>query len=327
MFFITNRPFIEGNKSSEMRKVSFELDNNEAAQSVYFCWRDGTKKAYVELGSENFMKAMRKSPARQMLFYIHDSAQFPEEHIFPMTETLQNLFDEQDKGLVDVVPVIWPCDSGTSILRDFHEDQIAAEASGVAFARALEKFLVWRESVKGTEAPCLKRMSVLAHSMGNRVLRQALFCWSRFHRKGQVPLMFRNIFMAAPDVFNEALENSREGRFICHSTRNVIVYYASDDRILGAGTVGPLGADSASRRLGHTGPEHIHLTPKNVFSVDCDDINNKYDRPNGHTYFLNDEKGEPGRVFLHMFDAMKKGRIEGHDEHRNLIVDLNFRSC
>ncbi|PKN09291.1 MAG: hypothetical protein CVU73_05175 [Deltaproteobacteria bacterium HGW-Deltaproteobacteria-8] len=327
MFFITNRPFVEGNKSNDMRKVSFDLDNNEASQSVYFCWRDDSKKAYVELGSENFMKAMRKSPARQILFYIHDSAQLPEEHIFPVAERLQALFDEQDKGLVDVVPVIWPCDNGSGVLKDFHEDHIAAEGSGIAFARALEKFLVWRESVKFGEAPCLKRLSVMAHSMGNRVLRQALFCWSRYHRKEQVPLMFRNIYMLAADVFNEALERNREGRYICHTARNVIVYYATDDRILGTGSVGPLGADSASRRLGHTGPDNIQLTPKNVYSVDCDDVNNKYDRPNGHTYFLTDEKGEPGKVFLHMYDAMKKGRLEDHDEHRNLIVDLNFRSC
>jgi hypothetical protein len=69
------------------------------------------------------------------------------------------------------------------------------------------------------------------------------------------------------------------------------------------------------------------MTPQNVYTVDCDDVNNKYDRPNGHTYFLADEKGEPGKVFLHMYDAVKKGRIQGHDERRGLIVDLNFRSC
>ena len=61
MFFITNRSFAEGNRSAEMRKVNFDLDNNEASQSVYFCWRDDAKRAYVELGNENFMKAMRKS--------------------------------------------------------------------------------------------------------------------------------------------------------------------------------------------------------------------------------------------------------------------------
>lgn len=327
MFFITNRAFAEGNKSTEMRKVSFDLDNNEAGQSVYFCWRDDAKKAYVELGSENFMKAMRKSPARQVFFYLHDSAQLPEEQIFPTAEKLQKLFDEQDKGLVDVVPVIWPCNNGHSPMADFHEDQISAEASGVALARALEKFLVWRESVKSSDAPCLKRLNVLAHSMGNRVLRQALSCWASYHRKGQVPLMLRNIFMVAADVFNECLEHSSDGRFICHSARNVMVCYAADDRILGTGTVGPLGADSASRRLGHTGPEHDNLNPKNVYTVDCDDINNKYDRPNGHTYFLADEKGEPGKLFEHIYDAVKKGRIQGHDERRALVVDLSFRSC
>ncbi|SNR81845.1 Alpha/beta hydrolase of unknown function [Humidesulfovibrio mexicanus] len=327
MFFITNRAFVEGNASAEMRKVAFELNNNEAGQSVYFCWRDDAKKAYVELGSDNFMKAMRKAATRQVLFYLHDSAQFPEEQVFPTAEKLQALFDEQDKNLVDVVPVIWPCDNGQSPMRDFHEDQIAAEASGVAFARALEKFLVWRESVKGGEAPCLKRLNVLAHSMGNRVLRQTLSCWANYHRKGQVPLLFRNVFMLAADVFNESLEPTRDGRYICHSARNVVVYHAADDRILGAGSVGHLGANSASRRLGHTGPEHQAMTPQNVYTVDCDDVNNKYDRPNGHTYFLADEKGEPGKVFLHMYDAVKKGRIQGHDERRGLIVDLNFRSC
>jgi hypothetical protein len=163
--------------------------------------------------------------------------------------------------------------------------------------------------------------------MGNRVLRQTLSCWATYHRKGQVPLMMRNIFMVAADVFNESLQNDRDGRYLCHSARNVIVYYAADDRTLGAGTVGPLGADSASRRLGHTGPEHFHLTPKNVYTVDCDDVNNKYDRPNGHTYYLTDEKNEPGKVFLHIYDALKKGRVQGHDEHRSLVVDLSFRSC
>lgn len=327
MFFITNRALVEGNRTTEMRKITFDLDNNEAGQSVFFCWRDDAKKACVELGGENFMKALRKSPARQILFYVHDSAQLPEEQVFPMAEKLQQLFDEQDKGLVDVVPVLWPCNNGKSPMSEYHEDQIAAEASGVAFARALEKFLVWRESVKGGEAPCLKRMNVLAHSMGNRVLRQAFTCWASYHRKGQVPLMLRNVFMVAADVFNESLEDSRDGRFICHSARNVLVYYAADDRILGAGSVGPLGADSASRRLGHTGPEHPSMTAKNVYTVDCDDLNNKYDRPNGHTYFLTDEKGEAGKVFLHMYDALKKGRVQGHDERQHLVVDLNFRNC
>ncbi len=33
MFFITNRSFAEGNRTAEMRKVNFDLDNNEASQS------------------------------------------------------------------------------------------------------------------------------------------------------------------------------------------------------------------------------------------------------------------------------------------------------
>ena len=43
--------------------------------------------------------------------------------------------------------------------------------------------------------------------------------------------------------------------------------------------------------------------PKNVYAVDCDDVNTKYDSPVGHTYF------QSGVVFNHIFNAIEIGRV------------------
>ena len=64
----------------------------------------------------------------------------------------------------------------------------------------------------------------------------------------------------------------------------------------------------ASRRLGHSGPEDLLKTPKNVYAVDCDDVNTSYDTPTGHAYFLTDSKGKAGAVFNHLCNAILTGR-------------------
>ena len=88
--------------------------------------------------------------------------------------------------------------------------------------------------------------------------------------------LYDSTFLVAADIVNESLHKGERGELICHSSRNVIVYHASDDLALRASKASNLKNKIASRRLGHTGPEDMHLTPANVYSVDCDDVNNAY---------------------------------------------------
>ena len=169
--------------------------------------------------------------------------------------------------------------------------------------------------------PCYKRINVLAHSMGNRVLRGTLQAWDTYDLANGVPLIFRNTFLLAADMVNEALQEGQSGELICHASRNVIVYYASDDLALRASKAANLKNKVASRRLGHTGPEDIQKTPKNVYSVDCDDVNNVYDKPKGHSYFTNGaRKGAPGLVFNHIFDCLLSGRVFPDDQHKRSTI-------
>ena len=246
------------------------------------------------------MSQLKNSSAKQLLFFIHGFSNLPEPDIFPRAEKLQAYFDEKQPGLIEVVPLIWPCDNDKGIVQDYWDDQKSADSSNISFARVFQRFMSWRDEADEND-PCLKRINILAHSMGNRVLRETLVAWDKYDLASGVPLLFRNTILMAADVVNETLEKGEKGHLIAQSSRNVSVYYASDDLALRASKISNLKNKVASRRLGHTGPEDMDKVPSNVYAIDCDNFNNQYDWPKGHSYFLEDKNGEMGKVFEHLF--------------------------
>jgi esterase/lipase superfamily enzyme len=321
MLFITNRIPTQGIQSKEGRKFDFDLKNNAPSNSVFYCERHDSK-SHKEIGSATFFERLKTTSCRQILIYLHGFSNLPED-VFRGAQELQMLCDGKKDGEVMVVPMIWPCDDDKGIVEDYWDDQKSADASGFSFSRVLERFLKWRDDNESAphSVPCLKRINILAHSMGNRVLRATLKQWNYHDLADGVPLLFRNTFLVAADIVNEALEAGQEGELICHSSRNVIVYHASDDLALRASKAANLKNKIASRRLGHTGPENILKTPTNVYSVDCDDVNTSYDKPTGHTYFRHGRtKGKPGSVFEHIFGCLLTGRAFPEDPAKRSTI-------
>ena len=307
MLFITNREPQGSVRSNIGSAYRFDLNKNSPTNSVFYCER-GAKDNYVEIGSEGLMSKLRENNAEQLLLFLHGFSYLPEPDIFPRAEKLQIYFNDKEPDLVQVVPMIWPCDNDLGIVKDYWDDQKSADNSAFAFARVLQKFMAWRDKAP-EDAPCLKRINILAHSMGNRVLRETISKWNKYDLANGVPLLFRNTILMAADIVNESLENGQSGHLISQSSRNVSVYYASDDLALRSSKISNLKNRVASRRLGHTGPENIDKVRSNVYSIDCDNFNNKYDSPKGHSYFLEDGDGNMGVVFKHMFDTIKSGRV------------------
>ena len=320
MLFITNR-FPKGSIQTRIgRTFTFDLRNNAPSNSIFFCRRNENGEIN-EVGGLNFMTELKGSPYRQMLLYIHGYSNLPED-VFKAADEFQALCDAAAPQEVLVLPVIWPCDGDIGIIQDYWDDQKSADASAPAFSRALCRFIEWRESKlnEPDSAPCLKRINMLAHSMGNRVLRETLVHWNTYDLSSGVPLIFRNTFLVAADIENESIHRGEKGQLICDASRNVVVYYASDDLALRSSKAANLKNKIASRRLGHSGPENMQLTPANVYIVDCDDINNVYDLK-GHTYFRSGRKpGQPGVVFNHIFDCMQKGRVFPDDPERRTTI-------
>lgn len=321
MLFITNRFPSQSIKTRINRAFDFDLRNNAASNSVFFCRRLG-QESYEEVGGANLMSELKASPYRQLLVYIHGFSNLPEA-VFEGAAEFQALCDKAKKHEVLVLPVIWPCDDDMGIVQDYWDDQKAADSSAFSLARVLSKFLEWREDANRNPAddPCLKRINMLAHSMGNRVLRETLRVWDKYDLPSGVPLLFRNTYLVAADIENESLHKGKVGELISHASRNVVVYYASDDLALRASKVANLKNKVASRRLGHTGPEDMTLTPPNVYAVDCDDVNTAYDNPKGHSYFRSGKKpGEPGKVFEHIWGTIMTGRVFPQDEFRRTSI-------
>ena len=322
MLFITNREFKETIETPDAdtlpRPVTFDLDKNAPANSVFYCERQGAEQ-YREIGSQSFLERLKESPAKQLLIFIHGFSNLPEPDIFPRVEKLQALFDAREENLVEVVPMIWPCDNDLGIVKDYWDDQKSADQSAFSFARVLQRFMDWREEQRDGD-PCIKRINVLAHSMGNRVFRETLRVWDRYDLASGVPLLFRSTILMAADIVNESLEDGEAGRLISHASRNVSVYFASDDLALRSRKVSNLRNMVASRRLGHTGPEDMGKTLANVYAIDCDNFNNRYDSPKGHSYFLDDNVGNPGKVFEHIHETIKTGRVTVEDERRRTHI-------
>lgn len=307
MLFITNREPQGSIRTRKGRAYKFDLNKNAPSNSIYCCERVA-EDDYLEIGSERLMSRLRDSNAKQLLFFIHGFSNLPEPDIFPRVAKLQQYFDDKEQNLVQVVPIIWPCDNDIGIVKDYWDDQKSADKSAFSFACALQFFMAWRDKAP-EDAPCLKRINILAHSMGNRVFRETLSIWNKYDLANGVPLLFRNTILMAADIVNESLEDGQDGRLISQSSRNVSVYYASDDLALRSSKISNLKNMVASRRLGHTGPENMNNVQSNVYAIDCDNFNNKYDFPKGHSYFLDDDNDNIGRVFVHMFDTIKSGRV------------------
>ena len=318
MFFITNRIPKEGLKTEVGRDISFDPQTVTAAQDVFFCEANrsiGNPYTYKEIGNSKFFSTLKSRNCKQILFFLHGFNNTVEDAL----DKALNLQHFLQKASVFVVPLIWPCDddNALAILDDYYDDQVAASASNIAFARVIGKFYDWGWQ----KEICDKRLNILAHSMGNLVLIEALKYWVHHysHRK-QIPLLFRNIFMVAADVPNQALEAGEDGQYVPQSTRNTVVYYASDDLMLSASKFANIRHHEWGRRLGITGPENMNKVPKNVYEVDCDDFNKDFDTFKGHTYFLgkDDNLDEPSPMINHIATALGTGRIEPSDRSYRL---------
>ncbi len=321
MLFITTRLPKVNTEPKLNPNFEFDLTNNASSRG-FFCCRRNKKGKYEEVGSAALLSEIKASQYRQVLLYIHGFSNLPED-VFQNVEEFQALCNKQKAKEVLVIPLIWPCDTDLGIVKDYWDDQKAADQSAFAFARVMQAFMKWRSDAEmNPEAdPCLKRINILAHSMGNRVLRETLANWYKYDQPAGLPLLFRNTFLVAADILNESLHKGQAGELISHCSRNVVVYFASDDLALRASKVSNLKNGEASRRLGHSGPEDMDKTPKNVYAIDCDDVNTLYDPPKGHSYFrAKNKKGDPGVVFIHIFNSIVSGRVFPNDEHRKSSI-------
>jgi esterase/lipase superfamily enzyme len=165
-----------------------------------------------------------------------------------------------------LVPLLFTWPSGGKVFdlakqptAAYTEDQAAAKASGPAFARLLHEVMLARKPF-----PAAARLALLAHSMGNWALENAMASFPlAWHAAKDAPV-FRSAVLAAPDIAREAPLNPETLGKVAELAAEVTIAINADPVTDVVSVVA-----NKVERVGHWGPKSLAGLAKNVQVVDC----------------------------------------------------------
>jgi esterase/lipase superfamily enzyme len=179
----------------------------------------------------------------------------------------------------------WPSDAALLFTdprsRDaiaYRNDRLDAAASGAAFARG---FLKVADFINQTDQRCLQRLHLVAHSMGNYVLRHALQELKR-QVGDRLSRLFDQVLMMAADEDDDAFDFDYKLFSLPRITRRTSVYFNRND--LALWTSDKIKGNPP--RLGTDGPVLPRQLPRNVYPIDCTKIISRFTDPSEHGYYL-----------------------------------------
>uniref|UniRef100_A0A0G4HJY4 DUF676 domain-containing protein n=1 Tax=Chromera velia CCMP2878 TaxID=1169474 RepID=A0A0G4HJY4_9ALVE len=247
--------------------------------------------------TEDELKRRIVAESRKLMFFIH-GFNVQSGGMLGSSKDMQEEFDKNRAQEVLVVPVHWACGDRLGILRDYDSDQRVAVTTADAVSRL---FLEDSELLPKLKE---KGLNVVAHSMGNRVLR---FVGKKTAPSSEWDLvklddasaslhdaapeglrarqsLFDNIFLVAADVPCDVMEEDEaiESGFASLSVlaEKLHVLHAFDDLALQASR----GVNRSPRRLGTSGPTRMWSKMNNVAVHNCNRWNGKKDWLIGHGY-------------------------------------------
>jgi esterase/lipase superfamily enzyme len=127
---------------------------------------------------------------------------------------------------------------------------------------------------------CVRRLHLLAHSMGNRALRHAVHKFIELSG-GRVPRVFDCAFLMAADEDHDALQFPQKLKPLDALANRIFVYHAAKDVALAVSD----RTKGNSARLGADGPQNFDLTSERVMALDCRDISKTTTAHGRHQYY------------------------------------------
>lgn len=249
--------------------------------------RSGGRRTREVRGSEALLPAVRdrlRAHGSDALIFIHGFANDFENTIRRAAQ-LEIAYASETRAPV-VLPFAWPSDGRSFFYTPYFSDRKDAKASGLAMARALERIVTFmREMLKrdaarvmtplrehrpgdvGPMEACGQRINLMAHSMGNWALANAVDdvqdAW-----RGRNPLIFGDVFLMAADADADALQPGGKLHPLTRMADRIHVYHAWNDQALWVSD----GTKGNPDRLGGRGPADWSALPENVYAVDCSEV-------------------------------------------------------
>lgn len=293
-FFITNREIIINNGKSEsiredgrehagdnLRFGTYEIGKRrftlfpEPGAEVESLYRDmGAKNKDALKGSARFFRTLYDELTKpgeaggaaaknDVLFFIHGFNN--------SLDTVRDSFAELNKRYVanarspvkHIIIFTWP---GRHPLVPYHyfDDKKDAIRSGEALARGIEKVIrFFKEFLhNGGNEPCNRNIHLMAHSMGNRVLKHMMLEL----KQNRIPLpeLFKEILLVAADIEYDIFEANEPFNPLIDLGSRVHVYFHNNDRVLDISKY----TKNFSNRLGRYGRKRIDPSLADVFDAD-----------------------------------------------------------
>ena len=232
----------------------------------------------ANFGSQAMFEELKTAmmAANDVLIYIHGFNVSWSDAVASAL-ALQESLNQSDPGKPDqkvmVVLFTWPSDGKALPYVSYMSDRAEAKASGAAVGRGFLKardflFKVRTLDALGRDIACGQDLHLLCHSMGNYVLQCALERMAENTPGNSFPRMFAHIFMCAPDVDDNVLEDGQPLGSVHELAQNVTVYSNKGDVAVFISHY----TKGNPERLGHNGPAHPALLHNKEHSVSCTPI-------------------------------------------------------
>lgn len=168
----------------------------------------------------------------------------------------------------------WPSNGEMIPFISYASDRRDAKDSGESGGRALLQLTDFLDNLTRGKA-CRGRIHIVAHSMGNFVLRNALQALIK-RLPATPPTLFEQVLLIAADEDYDALELDFKLAPLSHLCKRIHVYYNPKDLALDIS----MDTKGNPRRLGSRGPRNSSAIPDSVILVDastiarggCDDL-------------------------------------------------------
>ncbi|MBI1397569.1 MAG: alpha/beta fold hydrolase [Betaproteobacteria bacterium] len=112
---------------------------------------------------------------------------------------------------------------------------------------------------------CSQKIHLLAHSMGNYVVQNALSRIWDFSPGEQLPRLFDRIFLCSADVDDDVLEPGKPMERLHHLAQSVAIYHNANDNALRVSDYTKGNPD----RLGQRGAARPQALHQKIYQVDC----------------------------------------------------------
>jgi esterase/lipase superfamily enzyme len=232
------------------------------------------------LGSNNIFKRVREKMiqhSRDTIVFIHGYNVSFKEALASAARLKLNFSKDNNGPGANVVVFSWPSNGSMMPFVAYGSDRDDAEASGPAFARGLLKLSDFLRGSTPQEA-CNQRLHLVAHSMGNYVLRHTL---QKFLERSSGPpaRLFDQVFLMAADEDDDAFEYGYKLKHLPRFAKRVNVYYNNKDIAMAISDRTKGNPD----RLGDNGPRAMDNIPSKVSVIDVTPVG---DGLLDHSYYL-----------------------------------------